>query len=163
MNNPHYLYRMTILVAIGNLAPVVSHEVLCNSMLPVVIACSQDKVLPSSETPKQTSMLIATKRGSEKRVLAKLVALQVPKTGSLSPDSVACSTLQHFRRVWALQVPNIKFNVAKMLKQLIPLVDTSILNETIKPCLVTLSEDGDTDVRYFARQALSSTEQIAAV
>ncbi len=103
VNNPHYLYRMTILVAIGNLAPVVSHEVLCNSMLPVVIACSQDKV------------------------------------------------------------PNIKFNVAKMLKQLIPLVDTSILVETIKPCLLTLSEDTDTDVRYFARQALNSTEQVAAV
>lgn len=103
VNNPHYLYRMTILVAIGNLAPVVSHDVLCNNMLPVVIACSQDKV------------------------------------------------------------PNIKFNVAKMLKQLIPLVDASILHETIKPCLVSLSEDTDTDVRYFARQALSSTEQIAAV
>ena len=103
VNNPHYLYRMTVLVAIGNLAPVVSHDVLCNSMLPVVIACSQDKV------------------------------------------------------------PNVKFNVAKMLKQLIPLVDTTILNETIKPCLLNLSEDGDTDVRYFAKQALHSTEQIAAV
>ena len=30
MNNPHYLYRMTVLVAVAALAPVVSHDVLCN-------------------------------------------------------------------------------------------------------------------------------------
>jgi len=93
---------MTILVAIGNLAPVVSHDVLCNSMLPAVIASSKDKV------------------------------------------------------------PNIKFNVAKMLKQLIPLVDNSVWSEVIKPCLLHLCEDGDVDVRYFARQALSSSELVSS-
>jgi serine/threonine-protein phosphatase 2A regulatory subunit A len=102
INNPHYLYRMTILVAIGNLAPVVSHDVLCNSMLPIVIASSEDKV------------------------------------------------------------PNIKFNVAKMLKQLIPLVDNSVWNDVIKPCLLLLCEDGDVDVRYFAKQALSSIEMASS-
>ena len=45
MNNPHYLYRMTVLVAVAALAPVVSHDVLCNSMLPVVVAAAKDKVL----------------------------------------------------------------------------------------------------------------------
>jgi hypothetical protein len=44
INNPHYLYRMTILVAIAALAPVVSHDVLCSQMLPVVISCSKDQV-----------------------------------------------------------------------------------------------------------------------
>ena len=44
VNNPHYLYRMTVLVAIASLAPVVSHDVLCNSMLPVVVNCAKDKV-----------------------------------------------------------------------------------------------------------------------
>ena len=44
MNNPHYLYRMTVLVAVAALAPVVSHDVLCNSMLPVVVAAAKDKV-----------------------------------------------------------------------------------------------------------------------
>ena len=46
MNNPHYLYRMTVLVAVAALAPVVSHDVLCNSMLPVVVAAAKDKVPP---------------------------------------------------------------------------------------------------------------------
>ena len=44
INNPHYLYRMTVLVAVAALAPVVSHDVLCNSMLPVVVAAAKDKV-----------------------------------------------------------------------------------------------------------------------
>jgi len=102
VNNPHYLYRMTILIAIGNLAPVVSHDVLCSLMLPVVVASSEDKV------------------------------------------------------------PNIKFNVAKMLKQLIPLVDNSVWNEVIKPCLLSLSEDEDVDVRYFANQAINSCEPVCS-
>jgi serine/threonine-protein phosphatase 2A regulatory subunit A len=44
INNPHYLYRMTILVAIAALAPVVSHDVLCSHMLPVVVSCAKDQV-----------------------------------------------------------------------------------------------------------------------
>lgn len=43
VNNPHYLYRMTVLVAIASLAPVVSNDVLCHNMLPVVVNCSKDK------------------------------------------------------------------------------------------------------------------------
>ena len=44
VDNPHYLYRMTVLVAIASLAPVVAHDVLCGAMLPVVVNCSHDKV-----------------------------------------------------------------------------------------------------------------------
>ena len=49
MNNPHYLYRMTVLVAVAALAPVVSHDVLCNSMLPVVVAAAKDKARPFAD------------------------------------------------------------------------------------------------------------------
>ena len=51
MNNPHYLYRMTVLLAIASLAPVVSHDVLCDSMLPVVLSAAKDKVIPLSRRP----------------------------------------------------------------------------------------------------------------
>ena len=44
VDNQHYLYRMTVLVAIASLAPAVHHDVLCSSMLPVVIGCSKDRV-----------------------------------------------------------------------------------------------------------------------
>ncbi|CAL5442214.1 unnamed protein product [Camellia sinensis] len=98
INNPHYLYRMTILHAICLLAPVMGPEITCSKLLPVVITASKDRV------------------------------------------------------------PNIKFNVAKVLQSLIPIVDQSrVVEKTIRPCLVELSEDPDVDVRYFASQALQAT------
>ena len=48
VGNPHYLYRMTVLVALAALAPAVSHDVLCHSMLPVVVSCAKDKVRPQA-------------------------------------------------------------------------------------------------------------------
>nr|CAA57527.1 65 kDa regulatory subunit of protein phosphatase 2A [Arabidopsis thaliana] len=56
------------------------------------------------------------------------------------------------------RVPNIKFNVAKLLQSLIPIVDQSVVDKTIRQCLVDLSEDPDVDVRYFANQALNSID-----
>ena len=44
IDNPHYLYRMTVLVAIASLAPAVPHDCLCHNMLPVMMACARDKV-----------------------------------------------------------------------------------------------------------------------
>ena len=64
--------------------------------------------------------------------------------------------------LWCLQVPNIKFNVAKMLEKLVPLVDASVVERTIKPCLLELHEDADVDVRFFAHQALSSCDAVTA-
>jgi hypothetical protein len=40
----HYLHRMTVLGALAALAPAVGHDTLCNTMLPVVLACAKDKV-----------------------------------------------------------------------------------------------------------------------
>ena len=54
------------------------------------------------------------------------------------------------------RVPNIKFNVAKMLERLAPLVDAPLVDQAIKPCLVELGGDSDQDVRFFAGKALDS-------
>lgn len=43
INNPHYLYRMTILHAISLLAPVMGPEITCSKLLPVVINASKDR------------------------------------------------------------------------------------------------------------------------
>lgn len=45
INNPHYLYRMTILRAISLLAPVMGAEITCSKLLPVVISASKDKYI----------------------------------------------------------------------------------------------------------------------
>jgi len=100
INNPHYLYRMTILQAISLLAPVMGAEITCQKLLPVVINSSKDRV------------------------------------------------------------PNIKFNVAKVLQSLIPILDQSVVEKTLRQCLVELSEDPDVDVRYYANQALQACDQM---
>ncbi|CAH2045474.1 unnamed protein product [Thlaspi arvense] len=105
INNPHYLYRMTILRAVSLLAPVMGSEITCSKLLPVVMTASKD------------------------------------------------------RQVLSL-VPNIKFNVAKVLQSLIPIVDQSVVEQTIRPGLVELSEDPDVDVRFFANQALQSIDNV---
>lgn len=43
ISNPHYLYRMTVLIAISLLAPVVGPEATCQAMLPVVINAAKDR------------------------------------------------------------------------------------------------------------------------
>ncbi|CAH8363657.1 unnamed protein product [Eruca vesicaria subsp. sativa] len=58
------------------------------------------------------------------------------------------------------RVPNIKFNVAKVLQSLIPIVDQSVVEKTIRPGLVELSEDPDVDVSFFANQALQSIDNV---
>ena len=59
-------------------------------------------------------------------------------------------------------MPNIRFNVAKMLERLVPLVDASVVERTIKPCLLELHEDVDVDVRFYALQALNSCDLVTA-
>ncbi|XWS64330.1 hypothetical protein CRYUN_Cryun06bG0177200 [Craigia yunnanensis] len=58
------------------------------------------------------------------------------------------------------RVPNIKFNVAKILQSLVPIVDQSVVEKTIRPCLVELSEDPDVDARYFANLGLQSIDRV---
>ncbi len=53
-----------------------------------------------------------------------------------------------------LQVPNVKFNVAKIMEKLAGLVNRNVLESTIRPVLLELCEDSDMDVRFYARQAL---------
>lgn len=39
------------------------------------------------------------------------------------------------------QVPNVKFNVAKMLQRIAPLLDRPVLEHNVKPCLSELCDD----------------------
>ena len=48
----------------------------------------------------------------------------------------------------------VRFNAAKALKQLQPLLDPAVVQQQLKPCLQQLVKDADKDVRYFAGQGL---------
>ena len=55
-------------------------------------------------------------------------------------------------------IPNIRFNVAKSLEQVVPILkakNAAVVNDQIKPMLTKLKEDTDVDVRYYAGKALA--------
>lgn len=51
-------------------------------------------------------------------------------------------------------MPNVRFNVAKTLGQLVGLVDATAVTTRIKPCLTKMQDDADRDVKLYAMQAL---------
>ncbi|KAF9946661.1 hypothetical protein BGZ72_000138 [Mortierella alpina] len=60
-------------------------------------------------------------------------------------------------------IPNIRFNVAKSIEALIPVLlqnpDTKhLVEQQLKPALVKLSEDTDNDVRFFSHKALLAVQ-----
>lgn len=53
------------------------------------------------------------------------------------------------------QVANVRFNVAKSLQKIGPILDTNALQGEVKPVLQKLGQDEDMDVKYFAQEAIS--------
>ena len=58
INNPHYLYRMTVLLTVSFLAPVLGPETTCSTMLPVVINAAKDRY--EAERPPSSPSQICT-------------------------------------------------------------------------------------------------------
>jgi serine/threonine-protein phosphatase 2A regulatory subunit A len=48
----------------------------------------------------------------------------------------------------------------QVLERVVPLVDNSVIQATIKPCLTDLAEDTDVDVQFYARQALYACDNV---
>lgn len=60
-------------------------------------------------------------------------------------------------------VPNIRFNVAKTLQTLCAYLDETVIQRKVRPTLNRLYEkDPDSDVKYFAHQALQSIGAIVS-
>lgn len=53
-------------------------------------------------------------------------------------------------------VPNVKFNVAKTLMRIGQWLDTTSIQQQVKPVLEKLKQDPDTDVQHFALEAMES-------
>ena len=105
INNPHYLYRMTILRSISLLAPVMGPEITCSKLLPVVITTLKDRYLIFSGTFFNYYFVIAFNKPGDVLV-------------------VGCFKLR--LNFTLFRVPNIKFNVAKVLQSFISIVDQSV-------------------------------------
>ena len=60
-SHPNYLHRLTALFAIGELAPVMSPEVVQNSLLPIVLRLSQDSVANIRFNVAKTLQVLVTR------------------------------------------------------------------------------------------------------
>ncbi|XP_062915845.1 serine/threonine-protein phosphatase 2A 65 kDa regulatory subunit A alpha isoform-like [Mobula hypostoma] len=58
------------------------------------------------------------------------------------------------------QVPNVRFNVAKSLQKIGPVLDASTLQNKFKPILEKLGQDQDMDVKYFAQEAMTGKREV---
>lgn len=53
-------------------------------------------------------------------------------------------------------VPNVKFNVAKTLMRIGQWLDHATIQQQVKPVLEKLRQDADSDVSYYAGEAMES-------
>jgi len=53
-------------------------------------------------------------------------------------------------------VPNIRFNVAKVLQGMAARLEPSVVAAQVKPCLHRLCEDTDGDVKFYSTKALAA-------
>lgn len=53
-----------------------------------------------------------------------------------------------------------KSAAVQVLERVVPLVDNTVIQTTIKPCLNDLAEDSDVDVQFYARQALYACDNV---
>lgn len=82
----------------------------------------------------------------------------------LSPSDIKEAILPTVVALSNDPIPNIRFNVAKSLETLIPLLckeggSPDVLTQTVKPVLEKLSQDTDVDVRFFSIRAMEDAAQ----
>jgi serine/threonine-protein phosphatase 2A regulatory subunit A len=80
-------------------------------------------------------------------------------SSALSPEVLRDMILPTVLNLANDPIPNIRFNVAKSLEQITPIVKShasiaAIFGEKIQPVLSKLVNDTDEDVRYYAQRAL---------
>lgn len=52
------------------------------------------------------------------------------------------------------KVPNVRFNAALALQELVKCADSNTVNVQVRPCLTELQNDTDSDVKYYSLVAL---------
>ncbi len=61
--------------------------------------------------------------------------------------------------LFTIQVPNIRFSVAKELEDIAKVCGPSVFEQQISPILSLLLDDPDRDVRFYAEKTLATLEE----
>ncbi|OWK15862.1 PPP2R1A, partial [Cervus elaphus hippelaphus] len=146
--DPNYLHRMTTLFCINVLSEVCGQDITTKHMLPTVLRMAGDPV--------------ANVRFNVAKSLQKIGPILDNSLGSMWVLSEVCGqdiTTKHMLptvlRMAGDPVANVRFNVAKSLQKIGPILDNSTLQSEVKPILEKLTQDQDVDVKYFAQEALT--------
>ncbi|KAJ1924221.1 protein phosphatase 2A structural subunit [Tieghemiomyces parasiticus] len=82
---------------------------------------------------------------------------------SVTPEVIRASILPAIESLVTDDIPNIRFNVAKSIEALAPVLQRDpelrpLVPAQIVPALTTLTQDPDQDVRYYAQRALQTVQ-----
>ncbi|CAG9319843.1 unnamed protein product [Blepharisma stoltei] len=74
--------------------------------------------------------------------------------GNISPEKIISTIVPVLVRLSSDAVPNIRFNLAKLIKEISPILKDAGTRDQIKTSLRMLNKDEDRDVRFFTDQTL---------
>jgi len=118
-----------------------------------------------SEWAQQRLLPEVAKAKSNSNYLQRMTALLTARLlADALPIDMLCSMLLPLTLELATDtVPNIRFNAAKTLIAMVPLLNSggqaSLVQARVRPVLVQLVSDADADVQYYAQQALDLTAE----
>lgn len=177
----HWRVRLAIISHVPLLAIQLGPDFLQNKLGPQCVAWLQDPVYSIREAAIKAVEDLAKHFGSEwaqellstdiikalrhENYLYRETALNtVAALGPTVQKNFLLGVLLPAVKTVALEdvVPNVRFNGAKVLERLLPLMEASAIERELKPCLISMGGDADADVRYFAARALLATETAIA-
>ena len=169
----HWRVRLAIIGHVPLLAEQLGPEFLQQKLGPQCIKWLQDQVFSIREAATKALEKLAATFGSDwsRDVLIPDVLKTLNDSNYLyretALNAIACLAPHVNRKVLdstllpaVMQVatkdavPNVRFNAAKVLEKIAPLVDSAVVEKIIKPCLSGMTGDGDADVQFFAARAL---------
>lgn len=73
----------------------------------------------------------------------------------LTSDQIATHVIPIFLKSCKDPVANVRLFTAKLMKQIIPKLNSTVVEGKVKPALSEMTNDADRDAQYFARQAIA--------
>ncbi|KAL4475589.1 hypothetical protein ABPG72_009278 [Tetrahymena utriculariae] len=163
--------RSSSIEIISFFAKEIGQEFLNDKILKILMEWLSDKVFGVREAAVQCVKVLVQYLGSswaEKNIMSKILnivnspnylhretvlflIIQIAKT--LSPEYLSKTIVPLLTTLSKDPVANIRFNVSKAFKAILPFVKEK---EQLKTVLNTLCEDSDSDVKFYAKQAIDS-------
>jgi serine/threonine-protein phosphatase 2A regulatory subunit A len=156
--------RLSVLEYSPILVKSLDHDIFISELLPAILRWLCDPVFKVREAASEIIAKVATEIGHDAAVqyivpeimeLARnsnyLYRITALMSISHMPDSLVNEVLPIAVQLVSDPIPNVRYNVAKCLAS-----KKGLHASKIRSSLITLSNDSDIDVRYFAKNVIDS-------